>query len=447
VRLRRYLEKLRGIGELLEIREEVSPELEIASISMLTKTDKPLLFTKVDGKDIPVVTNLVNRKRIMDEMKVSDDEELYAKLLEACEKPLKGELVDINEASFAYREEKADLSKLPVLKHFEKDPGPYVTSSIVIAKQIDGKIHNASVHRILVKGRDKGTIRIVPRHLWKLYKEALNKGKELPVVVLVGVHPLVILAAASSPPFGVYEMYVANRLMKGEMKFVTMPESNIIVPSEAEIVLEGYITAEEEDEGPFVDILGIYDKRRKQPVIRFERMWLSERAVYHAIIPGGDEHKVLMGLHREASIWDAVRRVVPRVWKVRLTSGGGGWLHAVISISKSCEGDGKNAIMAAFAAHPSLKHVVVVDDDIDVDRLEEVEWSIATRLQASRGLVVIRGARGSSLDPSADQENLITDKIGVDATRSLFKPREAYQRVKPYVNKRIMELLKKLEGY
>ena len=123
----------------------------------------------------------------------------------------------------------------------------------------------------------------------------------------------------------------------------------------------------------------------------------------------------------------AVKDVVPSARRVVLTNGGCNWLHAVVQISKRLEGEPKNAMMAAFASHPSLKMVTVVDDDIDPTDPIRVEYAMATRFQASRGLVLIPGAKGSSLDPSADQENLLTDKLGVDATRTLRKPKENFE--------------------
>jgi UbiD family decarboxylase len=151
-----------------------------------------------------------------------------------------------------------------------------------------------------------------------------------------------------------------------------------------------------------------------------------------------------MGLPREASIYEAVLKVVPRVHSVNLSVGGSGWLHAIISIEKQLEGDGKNALLAAFAAHPSLKHAVVVDSDIDVFNISDVEWAIATRFQACEDLLVIENVRGSTLDPSADQETGMTAKMGVDATRPLTKPKEKFERAKIPVSKRAEELAKKL---
>ncbi|MEM3381996.1 MAG: UbiD family decarboxylase, partial [Candidatus Bathyarchaeia archaeon] len=149
-----------------------------------------------------------------------------------------------------------------------------------------------------------------------------------------------------------------------------------------------------------------------------------------ALLPSGSEHGLLMGLPQEAKIEEAVSGVVPKVKDINLTPGGCHWLHAVISIEKQAEGDGKNAILAAFAGHPSLKHVVIVDTDIDVNNPTEVEWAIATRFQGSKGLVVIRNVRGSSLDASGDQKLNLTTKVGIDATRTLLKPKEKFEKAK-----------------
>ena len=126
---------------------------------------------------------------------------------------------------------------------------------------------------------------------------------------------------------------------------------------------------------------------------------------------------MFMGMPREPVIYQAVSRAVPHVKAVRLTEGGCAWLHGVVSIRKQHQGDGKNAIMAAFGAHTSMKQVVIVDEDVDVFDDRDVEWAIATRFQADRGLVVLHDVRGSSIDPSA--RDGFTSKMGIDATRPM----------------------------
>jgi UbiD family decarboxylase len=151
-----------------------------------------------------------------------------------------------------------------------------------------------------------------------------------------------------------------------------------------------------------------------------------------------------MGLPHEVLIWEAVSKVVPKVYAVNLSHGGSGWLHAIISIEKQLDGDGKNALLAAFAAHPSLKHAVVVDSDINVFDINDVEWAIATRFQASEDLIVISNARGSTLDSSADQETGLTTKMGIDATRPFNKPKEKFERAKIPVSRNSEKILGKL---
>lgn len=321
----------------------------------------------------------------------------------------------IKEEVFDLKKTDRDLTRLPAVKFYEKDGGRYITSSVVIACLEEQC--NASVHRIMVLGKDKATIRIVPRHLYYIYKENLRRGKDTPIAIVIGVHPAILLASSLSPPYGVFEIGLASTLIDNTVRVSRTPTYNLPVPSTAEIVIEGRLTDQLVDEGPFVDITLTYDKVRKQPLIVIDNIYVNEDPLFHIILPGGREHQIFMGFPREAMIWDNVRKVVPKVVKVRLTRGGGGWLHAVISIVKNVDGDAKNAILAAFAAHPSLKHVVVVDPDVDPDNLVEVEWAIATRFQAHKDLVLITNARGSTLDPSA--QDGLTSKLGIDATKPL----------------------------
>jgi UbiD family decarboxylase len=191
---------------------------------------------------------------------------------------------------------------------------------------------------------------------------------------------------------------------------------------------------------------GTYDVQRKQPVVDVVAVLRREDYVYHGLLPSGAEHRLLMGLPHEVLIWEAVSKVVPKVYAVNLTTGGSGWLHAVVAIEKQLDGDGKNALLATFAAHPSLKHAVVVDSDIDVFDASDVEWAIATRFQASEDMIVVKNVRGSTLDSSADQETGLTTKVGFDATRPFAKPREKFERAKIPSAKRVETLVHRLRG-
>ncbi|MEM2455504.1 MAG: UbiD family decarboxylase, partial [Candidatus Bathyarchaeia archaeon] len=427
--LRDFLTSMEDLNEVIHIREKVSQVFEISAImNFLSSQNAPIIFfDNVEGYDVKVVGNVcATRKRLYKALKVTE-EGMYKKIIEAINNPMPPKIIDDSPVKEVVEE--PNLLKIPVLKHFERDAGPYITSAIVSARSPNGSIENVSVHRLLVLDNKRLVIRLVPRHLFKLWNLAKNAGRDLDVAIAIGVHPAILLAASSSPPFGVSEYGVANRLLEGNLKLVKCERVEAYAPSESEIILEGRISRSEEAlEGPFVDITGAYDTQRLQPIVEIVNVMHRENYIYQALLPGGPEHMLLMGLPREAAIYDAVSRVVPKVKAVNLSFGGCGWLHAVISIEKQTDGDAKNALLAAFAAHPSLKHAIVVDMDIDVFNLREVEWAIATRFQASEDLLIIKNVRGSTLDPSADMETGLTAKVGIDATRPLRMPRERFDR-------------------
>ncbi|MDD3397983.1 MAG: UbiD family decarboxylase [Candidatus Methanomethylophilaceae archaeon] len=317
--------------------------------------------------------------------------------------------------------EDVDLLSLPIPKYFPEDGGRYITAGVIVA-EFEGQ-RNMSFHRMMVMDKNHLAVRLVPRHLFTMHKLAKKAGKELNIAICVGVCPCALLAAATSLDFGVDELEVASAIRKsvsGAPMAVGKTDNGITVPANADYVFEAKLTFETADEGPFVDITGTYDHIRKEPVIRVEKMWTCREPIFHLLLPGGYEHYLLMGMPREPMMFKTVRQAVPRTHAVRLTEGGCCWLHGVVSITKNKEGDGMNAIMAAFTGHPSLKQVIVVDDDIDIFDDRQVEWAVATRFQGNR-MLRVPDAAGSSLDPSASGT---TWKVGIDATMPLGKERD-----------------------
>jgi len=442
---RRFLEKMEKQGEVLHIRDRVSPKFEIPSIIQAFSNGPILLFENVEGYNAKVAANVCGtRSRICSALEVHPDE-LYTRLSQSLRAPVPPEIVE--DAPVMEIQKKPRLSEIPVLLHFERDSGPYITAAAVSARSNDGKIENVSVHRLLVLDDNHLAIRLVPRHLFKLWCMAKKEKRDLEVAISIGLHPAILLAAASSPPFGVSEYAVANRLLRGSLKLIKCMEVEAYAPAEAELVIEGKISFEKKvKEGPFVDITGTYDIQRIQPVVEVISIMHRRDYIYQALLPGGPEHRLLMGLPREAAIYESVSKVVPKVKAVNLSAGGCGWLHAIISIEKQTEGDGKTAILAAFAAHPSLKHAIIVDSDIDIFNPEEVERALALRFQADKDLIVIPNARGSTLDPSADQKQGLTSKMGIDATRPLNVPKENFEKAEIPVTKKAAEIVSNLKG-
>ena len=200
-------------------------------------------------------------------------------------------------------------------------------------------------------------------------------------------------------------------------------------------MIEGEVLIDEEAEDRMVEMLGNYDYSRMQPIIKVKRIYVKKDPIYRDILPASKEHRLLMSFPVEAKLNEVVKNTVPNVKKVVLSDGGCNWLHAVIQISKKVEGEAKNAILAAFTAHPSLKLAIAVDEDIDPENPIEVEYAMATRFQADEDLILIKKAKGSSLDPSSDQKFLLTDKVGIDATIPLKRNRDRFERGRLYEEK------------
>jgi len=405
--IRALLEKF---DETIVIKGHISRELEATKILWKEKT-KPVLFENLDG--FTAVGNLWStRERIAKAMSVSPLE-LAKKMMQAMSSPSQPQ--EIENAPFEKNVlTDFDLRQSAIPKFYKTDGGRFVTAGVVVT-ELDG-IRNMSYHRMMVLDDRRFSVRVVPRHLYALHRKAMARGEDLKIAVAIGLCPSIMLSAAMNLEFGKDELTVANSLRQlclGEPVCVRKIRSGLFVPAFAEYILEGRLTSETADEGPFVDITGTVDPVRKQPVAEIDAIYHRDNPVFQMILPGANEHYLMMGMPREPVIQRAVSTAVPEVHGVRLTEGGCCWLHGVVSITKQKEGDAVNAIMAALGAHPSMKLVTVVDKDVDIYDDREVEWAMATRFQGHKGLIVIEKARGSSLDPSADET---TTKVGIDAT-------------------------------
>lgn len=416
--MQNFLKTIRDDFNFIEINDKVSTNLEAAGI--LRKYPKDIiLLDNIKESDMKVISGICNtREKIANALK-TDVAGITKKIMDATNNPVP--INDYKEVQDSFNiSKRADLAKLPILTYYQRDGGPYITSGVIIAKDPETGVRNASIHRMLQLGKDRLTARIVPRHLYTYHQRAEQLDEPLELAIAIGMHPATLLATTTSVPINVDELEVANNIHQGKMKMVKCENVDIEVP-ECEILLEGRMLPHERaDEGPFVDLTDTYDVVRQEPVIELDKMHYKEDSIYHAIMPAGFEHKLLQGLPQEPRIFNAVQNTVPTVQNVALTEGGCCWLHAAISIQKQTQGDGKNVMMAALAAHPSLKHCVVVDEDIDIFDAEDVEYAIATRVKGDEDILIVPGARGSSLDPCAKPDGTTT-KVGVDATKPLNK--------------------------
>jgi len=396
--LAELVKKLDEKALLTRISKPVDPKYEISTL-MKMLDGQVLLFDHVKGSSMPIVANVCSTRDLVAIGLGTTRKELIAKLAEAIDHPKK---VKTFEAE-GYENIGSDLGKLPILTYYPKDGGPYIASGVVAANDKEHGL-NLSYHRSQVLGKDTLVLRILERHFEAYIKRGL---KEFAICISCPVQ--VLVSAAISVDMGISEIEIANALEETSQLRL---DGQLVPPSDIVIIAE--LTGELHDEGPFLDLTETFDIIRKQRVARVKKIYVKKGAMYHALLPGGLEHKVLMGMPREPTIFREVAKVCD-VKDVLVTPGGCSWLHGAVSISKKHPDDGRKAIEAAFKGHKSMKHVFVVDDDINIHDPNEIEWAMATRFQADKNMVTKR-EKGSSLDPSSDMDTQMTCKVGFDLT-------------------------------
>jgi UbiD family decarboxylase len=409
---RKFIELAAETGDLVTIDKAVDTTFELANVAHALE-GRPVLFNQI--KDYPgwriCAGPCSDRKFFGLDLNVPTAD-LTQHLAQSLANPQPPPLVTSATCQELINED-VDLHKLPILLHLPQDAGHYIASAVVITKDVEyGR--NMCYHRLLRLDKNHFAARIIERR--GTYNAMQKVDGDLPVAICIGVSLATHLAASMSPPPGVDELSVAHAL--AHTPLVKCLTSDLEVPADAEIVLEGRITRRTTAEGPFMDLTETMDIVRDQPVIEIDLMTHRRDPIFHALLPGGLEHKLLMGMPREPTIFAEVNKVT-RCTGVIITPGGASWLHAVVQIDKQGPDDGRLAIEAAFQGHGSLKHVWVVDTDVDILDPSQVEWAFATRFQADQDLMVWEQMPGSSLDPSGIHkpgQKSRTAKAGFDCT-------------------------------
>src|ERR1700761_4225287 len=426
--LRDWLRSLAAADRLAVAQKGISLIDELAAIAKELENEKAVLFPEPGQHRIPVVANLfADRSWIADALGVS-----VSGLLSAFQRAVRQPLPWIEVAGALAQEvvhEKVDLLKqLPIPKHNEHDSGPYITAALLIARNPKTGIQNVSIHRCQVSGPDRIGVLLLPRHTLHYFRIAEEAGEGVEIALVIGVHPACILASQAIAALDNDEMEIAGALLGRPIEMVKCRTNRVRVPAHAEIVIEGRILPKvREPEGPFGEFPQYYGSRAEREVIQVDAITHRKNAIFHTIVGGGVEHLLLGGIPREATLLEHLQRSFPSVRDVRLPRGGPCRYHLAVKIEKTSEGEPKNIIMGAFGGHYDLKHVVVVDMDVDIDDPNEIEWAIATRFQADRDLVVVSGAQGSKLDPSSDQG--VSAKMGIDATKPLSTEPMEFKRI------------------
>ena len=425
---RAWIETWEKKGWLLPIRKSVDARYVLGGITKKLGKEKAVLFERVSEYTIPLVTNLIFSREALASSLGMEEKDFTPRLRKAMEKPRLCEVVE--KAPFKENVLTHHLNPLklfPIPTYHEKDAGPYITGGILVAKDPETGIRNVSIHRIRVFEDGVMGLLILPRHLDQCLRKAMKLNRPLEVAVAIGVDPFTLLASQAILPFGVDELEVANALREDiPLKLARCATVDVEVPVDSEIVLEGVIDPyDTRVEGPFGEFPRYYSPEAARPTLKLSAICHRNQPVYYSILPAAREHLLMGAIPREASILADVQRAAPSVRAVHLSYGGTCRYHLIISLAKRDEGEPRVAMLAAMANNLDIKHVIVVDEDIDIFDMEQVEWALATRFQGDRDLLVIPRIQVSTLDPSSLG---FGTRVGFDATaplgglEELFKP-------------------------
>jgi len=418
---------------ILRINERVNLDYDVTALAMELERlgHSPVIWLdKVGDYSFPVVTNLFgSRRRYAIALGVSEDTltETWANLGETTIEPVIGEtgpILDVVHTGAA-----VDLGLIPIMKHFAEDGGPYVTNGIMVAKDPESGVHNASFHRLQVKGKNRlGVSLHSRRHLWTYAARAEALGRSLPVSIVIGGHPLFSFGSGLwKGSIDADEYAVVGGFMGRPLDLVSGVTVPVAAPAYAEFVIEGQILCgAREPEGPFAEFTGYASDRSTEHVVEVSAILHRKDAIYHDIVSGiSDEHTSLLAVPMEARLLKVLRQNFPNVTGVAMPKSGTSRMHVYIAMRDPAAGQAKNAAAAVLGEDLSLKLVVVVDDDVDITRDEDVMWAMCTRMQADKDVDILKNCMGAILDPSNDDG--LTAKMMIDATRPTgdFPPRHS----------------------
>lgn len=419
--LRGLIEVYARRGELLEVAGSVDPKFELAAVTeaVQRRENQPLRFARVSGTRMPVVTNVLgSRERIAEILGIGPQEfcSRWNALMSAPGTSPGIPVVQSGEARVS-----GQLDDLPLITYFERDGGPYFTSSVFLGLEPDTRVRNLSFHRAMYISNNELRVRLAPRHHLAMYHEkAERRGEPLEAALLIGVPPTVFLAAAAPVPYEVDELDVAARLAQRPIPVRPGRTISLDVPVEAEVVVEGrFLPNVRRTEGPFGEFMGYYTGGQNAVFEVTDVSWRKD-PIFHSIVCGSAEEVLLLELSVAASIYQRVSSVLPGIIDVTCIPFVN---HVVVKIRQEYEGHGRQVLLAAFGAEPTwCKVCTVVDEDVDIYNLSDVAWAVLTRPRPDR-IMVIDDVPSFYRDPQKDHWG----RVGIDATAP-YDRRPEYER-------------------
>lgn len=427
--LRAWLDRLAAEDRLAIMKPGVDLRFEVAAIAKRLDGQKAVLFPHPSEHSIPVVSNLVSDRGWLAEAMGVPPSRLLEKFQQASAEPLPWHEVTIAPAQDVVHRE-VDLPRiLPIPTHNEHDSAPYITAGLIITRNPRTGVQNVTIMRCQLSGPDRLGVCVLQRHTHFFYEMAEQQGEALSAAIVIGVDPLTLLSSQAIVPIDFDELEIAGALHGRPLDVVKCKTNDVRVPADAEIVIEGrFLPHAREPEGPFGEFPQYYGEREDRHVFVADAVTHRKDPIYHTITGGGLEHLMLGGIPREATLLAHLKRTFPSVLDVHLSKGGMCRYHLYVRIKKRFEGEAKNVMMGAFAGHYDLKHVIVVDEDVNIHDPAEVEWAVATRSCADRDVLIVSDAQGSRLDPTTVAG--VGAKMGIDATIPLDAPPMRFKRIR-----------------
>jgi UbiD family decarboxylase len=420
-RLRRFVDELAAAGEL-EIHDE---SVDLADVAAhLDENPKAVLFRAVGPERAELVGNVAGSRARLARAFDTTPDGLLAEVLRRLKTAPR--FVELDRDSAPVQEvvldgEAVDLTALPVHLQHGLDGAPYISAGVDIVRDAGTGLTNVGMRRLMLRGpREAGVDLLSPSDLKVIYEASVRRGEQLPIVFVVGSHPVDHIAATMRIP--VDEVGLIGSLRDAPLPMVKCVTNELRVPADAEIVLEGYLDARGhvEAEGPYGEFLGYYGALKRNPVFHLTAITRRRDALFQTSTIAGRMMSVtdsaqLVALRTEVTVWRALETAVRETVGVHVTTANGGMFNVRIALRQRVPGEARNAIAAAFGCLANIKHVFVVDPDIDIFSHEQMDWALATRFQADRDLVVQGGFRSLPLDPSLGGGR-IGAKAGFDLT-------------------------------
>lgn len=440
---RNFIEELEKTNEILHVKKQVSSEYEACGVLRKTKGILPICFEKIDNYKCPMVCSLGGSRELLARSLGIEKKEIIPQMMNSIVNPIRCNKVKNAKVHENVVLAPFDVSEyFPVLKYYEKDAGRFFISGIMVAKDMQGNKTYTSIRRMQYLGGNKFTILITSIEMKHQFKEYEQMKTPMDIAIMFGVHPAVMLGSQiSTHLYNIDKLNVTSALIGEPLDIVKGKTVDLDVLADAEVVFEGKVYQwEKATEGPFGEMAGYYGKVEDLPIVEFTAMTYRNNPIFQTVAPGGYEEKLSMALPREVALLNAIKQTVPSVLEVNITIPAAGRYHAIIKIKKNTVSDGRQASLVAFSADKDLKHVVVVDEDVDIFDPEDVEWAIATRVQADKDIFIIGGMAGSPLEASFGISGT-SAKMGIDATSPIgdnrfdriYVPNEENINLKDYI--------------